>query len=254
MKTEGQQLEMFLTVEQEQAIQEYLNNHDFHFRNQKGDAENKSQVLLENGFIEGVHFENTFTFKENVTETVSLGGRWYGVEEFETEVTITKYQGGIFLLHDIVDGEDGTNKIIKKSTTFYLTSSGKIECSSIVGSFRPVKPATMLRKIAELNESAKDRLVIVNRKDNHFDNAIEKLEFEFPNSVSVEKGSEWVRTYNLRNSYTVDVVTVKFEDGSYIQYNVNSFSGEISINKVYDVETEKLTLQDKVNNLKNRLS
>ena len=34
MKTEGQQLEMFLTVEQEQAIQEYLNNYDFHFRNQ----------------------------------------------------------------------------------------------------------------------------------------------------------------------------------------------------------------------------
>ncbi len=68
---------MFLTVEQEQAIQEYLNNHDFHFRNQKGDAERKSQVLLENGFIEGVHFENTFTFEENVTETVSLGGRWF---------------------------------------------------------------------------------------------------------------------------------------------------------------------------------
>jgi hypothetical protein len=254
MKTEGQQLEMFLTVEQEQAIQEYLNNHDFHFRNYKGNVEVKHQVLVENGFIEGVHFENTFTFEENVTKTVSLGGRWYNVEEFETEVTITKYEGDIFLLHDIVDGEDGTNKIIKKNTTFYLTSSGKIECSSIVGSFRPVKPATMLRKIAELNESAKDRLIIVNRKDNHFDNAIEKLEFEFPNSVSVEKGSEWVRTYNLRNSYTVDVVTVKFEDGSYIQYNVNSFSGEISINKVYDVETEKLTLQDKVNNLKNRLS
>ena len=254
MKTEGQQLEMFLTVEQERAIQEYLNNHDFHFRNQKGDAEKKSQVLLENGFIEGVHFENTFTFKENVTETVSLGGRWYNVEEFEAELTITKYQGGIFLLHDIVDGEDGTNKIIKKSTTFHLTPSGKIECFSIVGSYRSLKPATMLAKIAELNESTKERLVIVNRKDNHFDHAIEKLRFEFPNSVSVERSSEWVRTYNLRNSYTVDVVTVKFEDGSYIQYNVNSFSGEISINKVYDVETEKLTLQDKVNNLKNRLS
>jgi hypothetical protein len=254
MKTEGQQLEMFLTVEQERAIQEYLNNHDFQFRNYKSNVEVKHQVLVENGFIEGVHFENTFTFEENVTETVSLGGRWYNVEEFEAELTITKYQGGIFLLHDIVDGEDGTNKIIKKSTTFHLTPSGKIECFSIVGSYRSLKPATMLAKIAELNESAKDRLVIVNQKNNHFDNAIEKLEFEFPNSVSVEKGSEWVRTYNLRNSYTVDVVTVKFEDGSYIQYNVNSFSGEISINKVYDVETEKLTLQDKVNNLKNRLS
>jgi hypothetical protein len=253
MKTEGQQLEMFLTVEQEQAIQEYLNNHDFHFRNQKGDAENKSQVLLENGFIEGVHFENTFTFEENVTETVSLGGRWYGVEEFETEVTITKYQGGIFLLHDIVDGEDGTNKIIKKSVPFYLTSSGKIECYSITSSFRPLKPATMLRKIAELNESAKDRLVIVNQKNNHFDHAIEKLRFEFPNSVSVERSSEWVRTYNLKNSYTVDVVTVKLKDGSYIQYDVNSFSGDISVRKVHDMSVEKLTLKDKEHNLKLRL-
>ena len=253
MKTEGQQLEMFLTVEQEQAIQEYLNNYDFHFRTQKGDAERKSQVLMENGFIEGVHFENTFTFKENVTETVSLGGRWYNVEEFETEVTITKYEGDIFLLHDIVDGEDGTNKIIKKGVPFYTTSSGKIECYSITSSFRPLKPATMLRKIAELNESTKERLVIVNRKNNHFDNAIEKLEFEFPNSVSVERSSEWVRTYNLKNSYTVDVVTVKLKDGSYIQYDVNSFSGDISIRKVHDMSVEKLTLKDKEHNLKLRL-
>jgi len=253
MKTEGQQLEMFLTVEQEQAIQEYLNNYDFHFRNHKSNVEVKHQVLVENGFIEGVHFKNTFTFKENVTETVSLGGRWYNVEEFETEVTITKYQGGIFLLHDIVDGEDGTNKIIKKSVPFYLTSSGKIECYSITSSFRPLKPATMLRKIAELNESAKDRLVIVNQKNNHFDHAIEKLRFEFPNSVSVERSSEWVRTYNLKNSYTVDVVTVKLKDGSYIQYDVNSFSGDISIRKVHDMSVEKLTLKDKEHNLKLRL-
>jgi len=253
MKTEGQQLEMFLTVEQEQAIQEYLNNYDFHFRNQKGDAEKKSQFLLENGFIEGVHFENTFTFEENVTETVSLGGRWYNTEEFETEVTITKYQGGVFLLHDVVSGEDGERQIVKKSTWFSLTSEGKIECSSIVGSYRAVKPATLLRKIVELNESTKDRLVLANQKDNHFDHAIEKLRFEFPNSVSVERSSEWVRTYNLKNSYNVDVVTVKLKDGSYIQYDVNSFSGDISVRKVHDMSVEKLTLQDKAHNLKRRL-
>ena len=254
MKTEGQQLEMFLTVEQEQAIQEYLNNYDFHFRNNKSNVEVKHQVLVENGFIEGVHFENTFTFKENVTETVSLGGRWYNVEEFETEVTITKYQGDIFLLHDIVDGEDGTNKIIKKSTTFHLTPSGKIECFSIVGSYRSLKPATMLRKIVELNESTKERLVIVNKKDTHFDNAITTLKLEFPNSVGVGRSSEWVQTYNWKNTYYVDIVTVTFVDGSYIQYDVNSFSGEIKIRKVYDVVIEKQTLQDKVNNLKDRLT
>lgn len=254
MKTEGQQLEMFLTVEQERAIQEYLNNHDFQFRNYKSNVEVKHQVLIKNGFIEGVHFENTFTFEENVTETVSLGGRWYNTEEFEAELTITKYEGDIFLLHDIVDGEDGTNKIIKKSTPFHLTPSGKIECFSIVGSYRSLKPATILTKIAELNESTKERLVIVNQKNNHFDNAIEKLRFEFPNSVGVGRSSEWVQTYNWKNTYYVDIVTVTFVDGSYIQYDVNSFSGEIKIRKVYDVVIEKQTLQDKVNNLKDRLT
>jgi hypothetical protein len=242
-----------LTVEQEQAIQEYLNSHDFHFRNQKGDAERKSQFLLENGFIEGEHFENTFTFEENVTETVSLGGRWYNTEEFETEVTITKYQGGVFLLHDVVGGEDGVREIVKKSVPFHLTSSGKIECHSIISSFRSVKPATVLRKIVELNGATKDMLVLANRKDNHFDHAIEKLRFEFPNSVSVERSSEWIPYSKWKNSYTVDVITVVFKDGSYIHYDVNSFSGDISIRKVHDMSVEKLTLQDKANNLKRRL-
>jgi hypothetical protein len=252
MKTEGQQLEMFLTTEQERAIQEYLNNHDFHFRNQKGDAEKKSQVLLENGFVEGVHFENTFTFKENVTETVSLGGRWYGVEEFEAELNVTKYQGGVYLLHDIVDGEDGTNKIIKKSTLFTLTSSGKIECYSIVGSYRSLKPATMLAKIAKLNESAKDRLVIVNQKDNHFDNAIEKLEFEFPTATSVEKRDEWISNGNYRNSYSKEVIVVKFTNDSSIMFELD-YKGEKRIFRVYDVEEAKMTNEQKVERLVKRV-
>jgi hypothetical protein len=254
MKTEGQQLEMFLTVEQEQTIERYLNNHDFHFRNQKGDAEKKSQFLIENGFIEGEHFENTFTFEENVTETVSLGGRWDKVEEFETEVTITKYQGGVFLLHDVVSGKDGERQIVKKSTWFSLTSEGKIECSSIVGSYRAVKPATLLRKLVEQNEATKDQLVFANRKDIHFNSAIDTLKLEFPNASSIIKGNEWVRSSNWKSTYNVDVITVAFEDGSYIQYDVNSFSGEIKIRKVYDVVIETLTSQDKVNNLKNRLA
>jgi hypothetical protein len=96
-------------------------------------------------------------------------------------------------------------------------------------------------------------LVIVNKKDNHFNNALEQLKLEFPNASSVIKGNEWVRTSNWKNSYTTDVITVAFEDGSYIQYDVNSFSGNISIRKVYDKVVESQTSQDKVNNLKNRL-
>ena len=254
MKTEGQQLEMFLTVEQEQTIERYLNNHDFHFRNQKGDAEKKSQFLLENGFIEGEHFENTFTFEENVTETVSLGGRWYDIPEFEAEVTYNKAEGGVFLLYDVVDTGDGERQVVKKSTYFTITSDNKVECYTIVGSYRAVKPATLLRKLVEQNEAVKDHLKFANQKDNHFDNAITTLKLEFPNAVGVGRSSEWVRTYNWKNSYNVDIVTVTFVDGSYIQHDVNNYTGEIKIRKVYDVVVENQTLQDKVNNLKNRLS
>jgi len=160
----------------------------------------------------------------------------------------------VYLLHDAVGEVNGERQIVKKSTWFSLTTSGKIECSSIVGSYRSVKPATVLRKLVELNAATKDNLVLANRKDNHFNNAIEQLKLEFPNASSVIKGNEWVRTSNWKNSYTTDVITVAFEDGSYIQYDVNSYSGEIKIRKVYDVVIESQTLQDKVNTLKDRLA
>ena len=94
---------------------------------------------------------------------------------------------------------------------------------------------------------------MVEQKDIHFDNALAKLRDEFPNAEQVNRGTEWVNTRTFKNSYHQDVITVAFEDGSYINYDVNTFNGEISVRKVYDVVVETLTLQDKVNNLKTRL-
>jgi len=254
MTVEGQQLEMFMTVEQEQAIERYVNGQNKDTEHRIASVQRQLNVLLGAGLIEGVHFKNTFTVEENVTETVSLGGRWYDVPEFEAEITYNKSEGGVFLLYDVVDMEDGERQVVKKSTYFTLTSEGKVECYTIVGSYRAVKPETILRKIDERAAVAKERLVIVNRKEEHYNNAIAKLKLEFPNAVGVGRSSEWVRTYSYKNSYNVDIVTVTFVDGSYIQHDVNDFTGEIKIRKVYDVVVEMQTLQDKVNNLKNRLS
>jgi len=254
MMTEGQQLEMFMTVEQEQAIERYVNNQNKDAERREAQVMREVNALVDAGLRPNVHFKNTFTIEENVTETVSLGGRWYDIPEFEAEVTYNKCEGGVFLLYDVVDMEDGERQVVKKSTYFSLTSEGKVECYTIVGSYRAVKPETILRKIGEMAAVAKDRLIIVNQKDKHYNNAIAKLKLEFPNAVSVEKGNEWIRSHNYRNSYNVDLITVAFEDGSYIQYNVNDFSGNISIRKVYDVVVENQTLQDKVNNLKDRLA
>ena len=252
--TEGQQLEMFMTVEQEQAIERYVNNQNKDAERREAQVMREVNALVDAGLLINVHFKNTFTIEKNATETVSLGGRWYDIPEFEAEVTYNKCEGGVFLLYDAVDTEDGERQVVKKSTYFSLTSEGKIECYTIVGSYRAVKPETILRKIEDMAVVAKERLVIVNRKEEHYNNAIAKLKLKFPNAVGVGRSSEWVRTYNLRNSYNVDVITVSFEDGSYIQYDVNSFSGNISIRKVYDVVVQSETLQDKVNNLKDRLA
>ena len=251
---EGQQLEMFMTGEQYQAMERYVAGQNKDTEHRIASVQRQLNVLLGGGLIEGVHFKNNFTVEENVTETVSLGGRWYDVPEFEAEVTYNKSEGGVFLLYDTVVMEDGVREVVKKSTYFNITSDDKVECSVIVGSYRAVKPETILRKIEDMNEVAKERLVIANRKDEHYNNAIAKLKLEFPNAVKVEKGNEWVRSHNWKNSYNVDLITVAFEDGSHIQYDVNDFTGEIKIRKVYDVVVENQTLQDKVNNLKNRLS
>ena len=251
---EGQQLEMFMTVEQEQAIERYVAGQNKDTEHRIASVQRQLNVLLDGGLIEGVHFKNNFTVEENVTETVSLGGRWYDVPEFEAEVTYNKSEGGVWLLYDVVDTEDGERQVVKKSTYFNITSDDKVECYTVVGSYRAVKPETILRKLDDMTDAAKERLKFVNQKEKHYDNAIAKLKLEFPNAVSVTKSQDWVSTRNYRNSYYVDLVTVAFEDDSHIQYDVNNFTGEISVRKVYDVVVEKQTLQDKVNNLKNRLS
>jgi len=253
MMNEGQQLEMFMTGEQYQAMERYIAGQNKDTEHRIASVKRQLNVLMGAGLIEGVHFKNNFSVEENVTETVTLGGRWYDVPEFEAEVTYNKSEGGVFLLYDMVVMEDGVREVVKKSTYFNLTSDDKVECYTVVGSYRAVKPETILRKLDDMTDAAKERLKFVNQKEKHFDNAIAKLKLEFPNAVSVTKSQDWVNTRNYRNSYYVDLVTVAFEDDSHIQYDVNDFTGEIKVRKVYDVVVEKQTLQDKVNNLKARL-
>jgi len=248
------QLSMFMTGEQQQMVDRYIAGQNKDVENRVANVQRQVNALLNAGLRPNVHFKNNFTIEKNVTETVTLGGRYYGVEEFEAEVTYNKSEGDVFLLHDKVVVEDGVRQIVQKSTWFTLTSEGKIECSTIVGSYRAVKPETILRKLEEMKDAAKERLESLNQKDDHFTNAIAQLQSEFPSATSVIRGSEWVRTRNYANSYNVDVVTVKFENGSYIQYDVNSFTGKVSVRSVVDVVEEALTMNDKINRLVNNLN
>ncbi len=81
-----------------------------------------------------------------------------------------------------------------------------------------------------LSISAKDRLVIVNKKDNHFDNAITTLKLEFPNSVGVGRSSEWVQTYNWKNTYYVDLRVI-IDGEAYVTRYAHMVEGSLTVVK-----------------------
>jgi hypothetical protein len=251
MKTEGQQLEMeleVLTVEQEKMVQDYIERSTRDTQKQIARAEREVKFLLENGFHLGYHFENTFK-PETVTRNVNLG---WGDNRFETEVTIDTWSGGVYLIHDSVVRENDELIIKKYSASFGLTSDKKIESYSIVGSSRAVKPKTILEKIDNKNVAAKNQLSSLITKDLNFDVAISQLKHEFPTATSVEKRDEWISTGNYRNSYSKEVIVVKFANDSSIMFELD-YKGEKRIFKVYDVEEAKMTNEQKVERLVKRV-
>jgi hypothetical protein len=251
MKNEGQQLELELemfTVEQEKMVQEYIERSERDTQLQIIRAERDEKFLLENGFHLGFHFENTLK-TETVIRNVRLG---YGDERFETEITVNTWSGGVYLLYDIVTQENGELVIKKYSASFGITSDKKIESYSIVGSARAVKPRTILDKIDNKNVAAKEKLSSLIVKDLNFNVAISQLNHEFPTATSVEKRDEWISTGNYRNSYSKEVIVVKFANDSSIMFEVD-YKGEKRIFKVYDVEEAKMTNEQKVERLVKRV-
>jgi hypothetical protein len=253
MMTEGQQLEMeleVLTVEQEKTVQEYIERSTRDTQNQIARAEREVKFLLENGFHLGYHFENTLK-TETVTRNVRLG---YGDERFETEITVDTWSGGVYLLYDVIASNPENDELVikKYSASFGLTSDKKIESYSIVGSSRAVKPKTILEKIDNKNVAAKEKLSSLIVKDLNFNVAISQLNHEFPTATSVEKRDEWISNGNYRNSYSKEVIVVKFANDSSIMFEVD-YKGEKRIFKVYDVEEAKMTNEQKVERLVNRI-
>jgi hypothetical protein len=252
MKNEGQQLELELemfTVEQEKMVQDYIERSKRDTQNQIARAEREVKFLLENGFHLGYHFENTFK-PETVTRNVRLG---YGDERFETEITVDTWSGDVYLLYDIVITQENGELVIKKhSVSFGITSDNKIESYQIVGSSRAVKPKTILDKIDEKNVAAKEKLSSLIVKDLNFNVAISQLNHEFPTATSVEKRDEWISNGNYRNSYSKEVIVVKFANDSSIMFELD-YKGEKRIFKVYDIEEAKMTNEQKVERLVKRV-
>ena len=248
MTNEGQlTLELGVrTAEQQAKIDNYLTARKNEVERQIASMENQYRILVDAGF-----YSEDIDFKYDIvseTREVALGN--YS-DRFEVELTFDVVKGGVNLFRDKIDTKDGEPKIVKTNTWFTI-SDGKLECSALVGSYRAVKPETLARKLKEHNESVKFQLKNLTERLSNTQKAISELNNEFPQAISIDEKQEWVSSASRRGGYTKNVIEVRFEDGSYVTFEVDT-KGQKHIFKVYDIEQEALTREDKLNRLTQRI-
>ena len=248
MTNEGQlTLELGVrTAEQQAKIDNYLVSRKNELERQIASLTNQYRILVDAGFYsEDIEFKYDV---ESVTHEVNVGT--YS-EPDKVELTFDVVKGGVKLFRDEITIKDGEPKIVKQQTWFGIVD-GKMECSSLVGSFRAVKPETLARKLKEHNESVKFQLELLTQRLSNTQKVIRELNNEFPQAISIDEKQEWISVASRRGGYTKNVIEVRFEDGSYVTFEVDT-KGEKHIFKVYDIEQEALTREDKLNRLTNRL-
>jgi hypothetical protein len=229
MENLGKQLDLFegivLTTEQQQKVDEFIakqNKNSIYLENENQQLE---KLLVEAGFIKGVHFTNNFnSFFE--TRTVKLGYS-YNNTNFETEVGAVFFSGAVYLL---AKRFDTTSKKIVEYNVVIDLQKDKVQCTSIQDQYRYVKPKTLLEKLIQHNKKAQyefDRYV---KENELLINTIEKYKKLYPNAQVTAK-SDW-----SKYSGVFSVVEVAFESGSYVQFKLGSEFGKEYIYQKHDTE------------------
>ncbi len=85
----------------------------------------------------------------------------------------------------------------------------KVQCYTVQGQYRYIKPKTLLEKLNQYNECQKDALKDFQNKTNLKQIVVEKYTKLYPNAVVTVK-SDWTKY-----SGSFEVIEVKFESGSY---------------------------------------
>jgi hypothetical protein len=177
MKNEGQlTLELNVrTAEQQKYIDDYLTARENDLKCQIDIIKKNYQTLSLAGFdqTEDLKYEIEIV---SVTREINIGT--YNHRE-EVELRFDVVKGGVEILLDDIYTKDGEPKIVKRSTWFTLSSDGKIECSSLVGSYRSVKLETLVRKLKDHNENIKAQLENLTKQLSNTQKAINELNDEF---------------------------------------------------------------------------
>jgi hypothetical protein len=229
------QLDLFegilLTPEQEKQAMEFVERRKNQVEQGKKRVEQIESQLLAAGFIKGNHFVNTFKI-ETVTKTVELGYS-YNNTNFKVELTYLETTGDISLKGTHLSFDN--KKEIKERTFYFDYDKGKFNCSGIQGNYRFVKAETLLQKLIENDEKVVRQFRENQKKTNLKQSVIDKYTKLYPNATVTVK-SDWTKY-----SGSFEIIEVRFESDSYIQFRLDLYNNKEYMYKKYDATFEKLS-------------
>ena len=231
------QLDMFagvlLTADQQNQVDNYIINQETNITYQENENRRIENLLVEAGFIKGVHFKNDFkSFTE--TREVTLGYS-YNQTRFDVEVTAKFYTGGISLLGKRFDL---TTKELKDGVFSFDVERDKFQSYTIQEQARYVKPKTFLTKLLEHNEKEKQRFEQYNKQTALLNATLNKYKTLYP-SATVTSGRDYAKYLG-----SFDTVKVEFESGSWIEFRIDVYGDRDVLFKKKDVEYDNLSSEE----------
>lgn len=232
------QLDMFegilLTPEQEKLIENFIIQKKKHCDIELNRNTNLRWLLLDAGFRNGIDFRDNFELKI-VTKEITLGSRWNN-NEFKTTCTYETYSGGIEL-----KGLRFVNNELKETTFGLNVSNDKVQCCSIQDQYRFIKPSTLRDKLFQFNNNQKQLFKEFQAQTSLKQSVIEKYTKLYPNATITVK-SDWTKY-----SGSFEVIEVKFESGSYIQFKLDTYNNKEYMYKKHDATFETLNSEELLN-------
>jgi tRNA G46 methylase TrmB len=230
------QLDLFagivLTVEQQSQVDRNVDNINQSTNWQRNKVQQLEQLLVEAGFKKGIDFENTFKSSLE-TRNIKIG---YGSGQFETEVTAEFYSGDI-----VLKGLRFVNNELKKSVFNLEINRDKVQCSAVQDQYRFIKPKTLFEKLKLFNEKAKQQFKEYQKENSLKQSVIDKYTKLYPNATITIK-SDWTKY-----SGSFEVIEVKFESGSYIQFKLDTYNNKEYMYKKHDAEFNNLNSEELLN-------
>jgi len=230
------QLDLFagilFTPEQEKMIADFIKSREDIANTNESINKQREQLLINNGFVKGIDFENTLKVK-TITREMQLGYQ-YNKTDFKAEMTFKDVTGGISLKVKKFNTYSAPNELF--DYTFGIDFEGnKVNCSGVQDSYRFIKPSTLLEKLITFNKRQEQLFEEYKKKNSLKQSVVEKYTKLYPNATITAK------TEHSRYSGYFDIVEVKFESGSYVQFRLNVYNNTESLHSKFDAELDRFT-------------